>query len=137
MKRHLLLGLALIAGLWSTAAVADVDVFIGAGVPGVVIGTQNHSRAHRHYHPPVRHHHYQTPMLRHHQYQHPTVRHRHYGPPVVYYPEKVYRHSHKHYAHPHYRHHKNVRPPVGNRHMWQAQRPLRPPHAYAHGHWRR
>jgi len=115
MKRLLMLGLAMAAGLFTTTAKADVSVHIGAGVPGVVIGT--HRPPHVHY----RHH-------------HPSVRHRYYGPPVVYYPEKIYRHPHRHYQHKHYKH---VRPPVYDRHLRQGQRPLPPPHAHARGHWRR
>lgn len=113
MKRHILLVLALAAGLFTTPARADVDVYIGAGLPGVVIGTTGHH--HPHYHPPVRP--------------------RHYGPPVYYYPEKTYRHSHKHYRHKHYdrRHHAR---PHGNKHLRHGHRPP-PPHAYARGHWSR
>ena len=113
MKKLLMLGLVLAAGLFSVPAKADVDVRIGIGVPGVVIGTNRH---HPHYHPPVRH--------------------RHYGPPVYYYPEKVYRHPHRHYGGKHYRHYKHVRPPV-HRHLRHGHRPAPPPHAYARGHWRR
>ncbi len=109
MKRLIVLGLALAAGMFSTASRADVDVHIGIGVPGVVIDS----------HP--RHHHY-----------HPPVRHRHYAPPVYYYPEKVYKRSHKHHKHKHYKHRHQSR-----QHLHRGHRPGPPPHAYARGHWSR
>jgi len=108
MKRMLMLGLVLATGLFTTAARADVDIRIGIGVPGVVIGTD---RRHHHYHPPARHY--------------------HYAPPVVYYyPEKAYRKPHKHYKGKHAHRHapKQV-------HRGYRQGP--PPHARAHGHWSR
>src|SRR5690606_24051603 len=114
MKRLLMLGLALSTVLFAHNARADVDVHIGIGVPGVVIGTHrapHHEHHHHHYHPPVRHH--------------------HYGPPVYYYPEKVYRKHNKHHKH----HYKHARP-HGNKHLRHGHRPP-PPHAYARGHWSR
>jgi len=113
MKRLLILSLALATGLFAPASRADVDVHIGIGVPGVIIGTPHHPRIHHHhYHPPVRH---------------------YYGPPVVYYPEKVYKrgHKHRHHAHPHYR------KGAHDCHLRHGHRPVSPPHARAHGHWSR
>ena len=105
MKKLLMLGLVLSAGLFAVPAKADVDVHIGIGVPGVIIGT---NRPHHHYHPPVRHY--------------------YYGPPVVYYPESSYRHAPKHYRGKHYqKHHKHM-------HRGHHHRKGPPPHARAHGH---
>jgi len=123
MKRFLMLGLALAAGLLALPARAEVDVYIGAGVPAVVTSTHRH------------HHHYAPPSVRHHHYVPPSVRHRHYGPPLLYYPERVYRHPGGYHGHRHYKY-KNVRPPVHDRHLRQGQRPP-PPHARAWGPWGR
>lgn len=116
MKKLLMLGLAFAASLFTAPAKADVDVRIGTGVPGVVIGTNRHHHPH-HFHPPVRQ--------------------RYYGPPVYYYPENVYRHRHKHYRGKHYHHYKQTRPPLPRHHLRHGQRPVPPPGAYARGHWGR
>lgn len=119
MKKLLMLSLALAASLLALPAKADVDIRLGARSPEIVIaGTRSHA-----HHPP---HHY-----------HPPAKYRHYGPPVYFYPEKVYRHPHKGYRSPSYRHHKHVRPSMHRHHLRHGTRPLPPPHARAHGHWRR
>lgn len=125
MKKLLMLSLALAASMFAVPAKADVDIRIGAGVPGVVIGsTRDHH--HRDYHPPVRHRHYAPPL-----------RHRHYAPPVYYYPEKVYRHPHKHYRGKHYRPDRHMSRSMHRHHLRHGTRPFPPPHARAHGHWSR
>ncbi len=133
MKRIVMFGLAFAAGLFATAARADVDVHIGIGVPGVVIGTHG-DRHHGHFHPPPRH--------------------RHVAPPVYFFPDEVYRRPHKHYGHKHLRparppmdHHlrHGIRPPR-DQHLRHGHRPMDPhffrghrppPHAHARGHWHR
>jgi len=135
MKKLLLFCLALAAMLAVTPTKADVTLLLGARTPSVVVGTK-HPHNYQYY-PPAKHHHDYRPPVKHpHQY-HPPTRHRHAAPPVYYYPEKVYKHTHKHYRDPYYRPYKQVRPSMHRHHLRHGTRPVPPPHAWAHGHWRR
>jgi hypothetical protein len=114
MKRLLMLGLACAASLFATAARADVDLYIGVGVPQVEVGSH--------------HHHHHRPHARH---------HRHYAPPV-YYPPYVYRHAPRHYRDKQYSK-RNYRPHAVPPAHWQQRntRPLPPPYAKGPGYWQR
>ncbi len=142
MKKLWIACLAIAAGVFTTPARADVDVRIGIGVPGVVIGTNRHdhyrSPVHppSHYYPPVRQRHYHPP-IRHPHYQAPLRNSRRMTPPAYFYPEHVYRGGHKHYQSKHRHHHFHHARPPEHKHLRHGRQPLRPPHAYSRGYWTR
>lgn len=151
MRPLLLLGPAIAAALIAMPAKADVDIHIGVGVPGVVLGTQTRPH-HWHFHAPVHpghpHFHLRThPRSPFHQRAHPR---NHFHPPLahernfvppVFYPEKVYRKPLRH--HRQFDERRLIRPPT-DKHLRRGlgeglgdglwNRPV-PPHVWNHRQW--